>query len=364
MKLDSSEARLLKLVLERPGLTRHDLAKAMQTSVATVAALVRSLTVSGALIQCGAAASTGGRPASRVSISPKLGHCFSHQILDGRLASCAIDAKGKVLAQVDRPVADVATIFRAIDAAEMELSVKVPNEPALASTLVVPGVVDRSTNTGIAPWVFGRQPFDPAAAGCASRLVSAAGALMAMQRLKVGEPFTGRWVSIDMAGGLSGLLMTDKLEVVPLELAALDPAPEIVDIEALEKAISRAGETPGTTLGKHLSQGSAVDALCAAEREGDERACKLFDSLISDVAEFVRCACRVLRPRRIILCFWLLDGMDCLDVAKQAISRKCGISIDAITLVSPKEAVEHRWVGAGLAGFDMRLGELEAGKQS
>lgn len=361
MKLDSSEARLLKLVLHRPGLTRHDLAAAMQTSVPTIASLVRSLSTSGAVVQSGAATSTGGRPASRISISPGFGHCYAHQILEGRLASCAIDAQGKVLAQVDRPVKDIPTTFRAVDAAEMELSVKVPDRPALASTLVVPGIVDRTSNTGIAPWVYGLQHFEPAGAGCASRLVSSAGALYAMQVFGQGVPFTGRWVAIDMACGLSGVFVSDKQEVVPLELTALDPTRSIVCKEEVEAAILEAAKSPGSAIEKKLAQLSPIEALCEAERAGDEKACELFDSTVSRTAEFVRSACRVMRPRRILLCFWLLDGMRCHESVRAAISRKAGVPAGSLVLVSPKDAVEQRWIGAGLAGLDMRLAEMESG---
>jgi hypothetical protein len=359
MKLDSSEARLVRLVLERPGLTRHDLSGMMHTSVATVASLVRSLTESGALVQDGSAASTGGRPATKLSVSADLGHCFSHQILDGRLTSCAMDARGNVLATVDRPVAGAPTIFRAVDAAEMELSVKVPDGLPLASALVLSGLVERATNTGMAPWTFGSQTFDPSSAGCASRLVSAAGSLIAMQTLRLGVPFTGRWVAIDMTDGLSGLLVTEGAETVPLDLSALEPCQELVRREALDAKIVDAAARPGSLLARALTSLSPIEALAAAESTGDEAATSLFDDLVVQTAGFVRLACRVLRPRKLIICTWL-GGLSPQAVhIKVALARRLSLPAEDVIVVSPQEAIEHRWVGAGLAALDLRLADIE-----
>ena len=364
MKFESAEAKLVRLVLERPALTRYDLSRLMQTSLATVAALVRTLSESGALVQSGNAVSTGGRPAAKLSVSPMLGHCFAHQILEGRLASCAINARGKVLAQVDRPIDDVAGCLRGVDAAEMELSVKIDNGPTLASGLVVPGFVDLAANKGVAPWLFGIQVFDPGAAGYSSRLVSGAGALIGMRILRLGEEFTGRWVALDMAGGLSGLLVTDRMEPVPLDLTALEPPPEIISRDQLETFVLAATSNPCGLIARKSETMSITNAFLSAEAEGDERAGRIFDELLAKTAAFARTACRALRPRKLIVTSWLIGSGSSREAVANVFARRCGLPLEDVILVSPAEATEHRWVGAGLAALDMRLAALENGTKA
>src|SRR5688572_18771104 len=121
MKLDSPEARVVRLVLGRPGMTRSELADANRASAVATAAIARGLVERGALVESGAAPSTGGRPAARLFVSSEFGHCYSHQVIEGRLHSCALDARGKILWRVDRPIDDATSMIRGVDAAEMEL---------------------------------------------------------------------------------------------------------------------------------------------------------------------------------------------------------------------------------------------------
>ncbi|MDQ2985215.1 MAG: hypothetical protein M3R13_00670 [Armatimonadota bacterium] len=361
MKLDSSEARVVRQVLERPGMTRNELADAIRTGTATTAAIARGLVERGALVESGATPSTGGRPAARLFVSSDFGHCFSHQVIEGRLHSCALDARGKILNRVDRPIDDVPSLIRGVDAAEMELSVKVPDGPPLASGIVVPGIVDRCTNTGEAHWLFGRDVINPAGTANNSLVISSAGCLTAMLEMGFNERFAGPWVSIDMAEGLSGLLLTRRCEAVPLHVTGLEPMPELVSKRSLFEAVDLAAVKKSSILGRKLATSKVpLSAVSAAVNEGDEVAATLVDELVIATVEFIGSVVRTLRPLRLILSSNLLDeALGCEESFRTALQRRGGLSGAAITLISPKAAIDQRFSGAALAAFDIRLSEIE-----
>jgi hypothetical protein len=361
MDLDPYEARAVRLVLENPGMTRHALAEALPAGIATSTAIAKSLVGKGALEEAGVAPSTGGRRAACLSIRSSWGHLFSHQALDGRLHSCVTDAAGKILAKVDRPIRDVKTLFRGVDAAEMELSVKVADGPTLGSAIVVSGTVDRCANRGVASWVHDGEAVDPAANGSHSLVISSAGCHTAWLEMGLATKFNGPWVSIDMAEGLSGLLLTKRCEAVPLDLACLSPDDSLILRHIWEQKTMQRLSRSGAATAKLLANGGELTtALATASADGATDATRVIDEVVDQTCEFVNRAACVLNPKRLLLCANVLDEkLAAHDLIRVALHRRGGFPLDGIHLICPGPAVGVRFSGAALAALNITLSSLE-----
>lgn len=359
MKLDPIEAKVVRLVLGRPGVTRGEIAAALPLSAATLAGVVKSLVKRQALVESSLAPSSGGRPAARLQVSEQFGYCYSHQYAEGKLSSCVTDATGSILHLVSRPVEDPASLFRGIDAAELELSVKVEDRPALVSVLVVPGEVDRYDTWGVARWVFGNEQLEVPKKGSRLRLVSAAGSLSAYEATRMCQEFDGPWASIDLSDCLSGLYLTRSHEGVSLDLPALGVEPSLAMKDALEERILSASADRGSSLRAYLETKPPLFALGCAEQEGDETACDLVDSLVSETAGLVRDAVRVLSPNRLILASLLVgEPLNCDDELRLRLHRRVGIDPANITLVSSSDVMQRRFCGGALSAMNQTLRDI------
>lgn len=360
IELDASEARAVRFALKSPGLTRADLAEVLGASAPTATALAKRLVNSGVLVEDGATASTGGRPAAKLYVSRSIGYCCSHQVIRGRLTSCALDPSGGILGTVDRPIADVASMLRGVSAAELELSVKAPNLTLITSGIVVPGIVDRRSNTGEAPWLFGKELIDPSGVAPHSFLVSAASSLTSKQEASTSIGSSGPWLALDLADSLSGLFLTRGGTPVPLDLAHLEPNPAIILAESLDDAVRRAAESRSSRLGAKLKQSTPQDALSSAHHENDSVACSLVDRLVAETLAFIRNVARTLRPQKLILSSNLLDPkLGLADTMLNGIVRHAGMPRDEIVLIPPADVIEHRFVGASGAALNLMLGNVE-----
>ena len=359
--LDAYEARVVRLVLENPGTTRNDLSEALRSSIATTTTIAKTLVTRGVLEEGGAAPSTGGRRAARLVVRPGWGHTFAHQTICGRLFSTVMDARGNILSRVDRPISDVPSLFRAVDAAEMELSVKVPDGPALASAIVVPGSADRAENVGNAPWMFGHEIIDPKSAGNQSLIISSAGCHTAWLEMREGVRFNGPWVSVDVVDGLSGLLLTKRSEAVPLDLNCLDPDDSLIMRCALEARIVDFAKRRGNSLAKRLTDAKDVMAsLGFCSEAGNPAANRVIDGLVEQTCDFIQLACRALSPKRLLVSSHVLDrGLGAQDLLRAALHRRAGFPKDGIHLADPSTAVEMRFTGAALAALNIRLRSME-----
>lgn len=360
IELDGSGARAVRLALKQPGSTRTELAKTLGTSSQTAAALIKRLVDTKVLVESGATASTGGRPATKLFVSDRIGHCCSHQVIKGRLTSCAVDTSGSIFGRVDRPVKDIQSMLRGVGAAELELSVKAPDRSLLASGIIVPGIVDRATNTGEAPWLFGKDVIDPAALAPGSFVLSSASCLLSKQEASLGVQ-TGRpWLAVDMANSLSGLFLSRNGESIQLDLAHWEPDPAIVLVEALDEAILRSAGSRSSHLSRKLAVSSPREALASALDENDHVACTLVDRLVIETIDFVRNTARTLRPKGLILASNLLDPILRLaDPIMNGLVRQAGMKPDSVVLISPQDVLEQRFVGACCEALDLRLGEVE-----
>jgi hypothetical protein len=275
-------------------------------------------------------------------------------VIRGRLTSYAGDLVGNLLGSVDRPVNDIPSMLRGVGAAELELSVKAPDRGLLVSAIVVPGVVDRRSNTGEAPWLFGKETIDPRSDSPHSFLISGAGSLTAKHATQ-----DGTWMALDLANSLSGLLLTRMGEPIPLDLAHLEPNPAIISDEALELEIQRAAESKSSVLGKMLLGESPVQALSGAVRENDHVACALVDRLVGETLDLVRTAARTLRPTKLLLSSPLLDPiLELEETMAMGLARHIGMNRAAIMLVSPRQVLDDRFIGACRAALNLRLGEV------
>jgi len=360
IELDASEARAVRLALKQPGLTRNDLGALLGASAPTTAALVKRLVQSEMFIEDGAAPSTGGRPAAKLYVSERIGYCCSHQVVRGRLTSFAATPSGSVLGSVDRPVKDIPSMLRGVGAAELELSVRAPDRVLLASGIVIPGIVDQRTNTGEAPWLFGKETIDPAAIASSSILISSAGCLTSRQEMSTSISADGPWLAVDMANSLSGLFLTQRGEPVPLDLAHLEPNPAIISDDALERAIRQAAESKSSLLGKKLADNPPLEAFAEALQDNDQVACGLVDRLVAETLEFARNLARTLRPNRLILASNLLDpALELNDTIRTGMIRQAGVKSEALVLIAPQDVIEQRFVGACSAALSRRLGDVE-----
>lgn len=99
IRLDPSNARIVRLLVENPGLVRGQLAHALGSNTSSVTSLVRTLLETGVLVEEGHEHSRGGRPATRLQVSKNLAVALAHAISDHRLYSASINLGGEILAQ-------------------------------------------------------------------------------------------------------------------------------------------------------------------------------------------------------------------------------------------------------------------------
>jgi hypothetical protein len=99
IRLDPSNARIVRLLVENPGLVRGQLARALGLNLASVAPLVRALLEVGVLVEEGHENSRGGRPATRLKVSKNLAVALAHAVIGDHLHSASINLDGEVLAQ-------------------------------------------------------------------------------------------------------------------------------------------------------------------------------------------------------------------------------------------------------------------------
>jgi len=356
VELDASEAAVVRLALKHPGITRTELAHAIGSSSLAVGGLVKRLIYAGALVENGATSSTGGRPAAKLFVSDRMGYCCSHQVLNGRLTSVAMSLSGDTLGRVDRPVTDISGMLRGVGAAELELSVKAGDRPLISSAVAVSGTVERKTNTGEAPWLFGKETIDPSSAAPHSRLVSSASCLISKYSNWSAE---GTWLALDITSGLSCEFQTQRGEQVTLDVAHLEPDPSILLVEALDEAIRSAAASRSSMLGNRLADATPRQALASVAAQNDHVACALVDSLVEDTLTFVKSAARSLRPDRLILAANLLDPMfGLIDTIRTGLVRRVDVGKDSVFLVPPRDAIEDRFAGACTAALELRLLEI------
>lgn len=336
IELDAGESRAVRGVLERPGLTRAELAADIAVSMPTASALVKRLLDLGVLVESGSTPSTGGRPAVKLSLSKGFGYTCSHQFMDGRLASCAIGPTGQMLGMVDRPVADASGAVRAIAAAELELTAKTGDLRQLASAMIIPGTVDHISNTGVAPWQFGSGVFDPSGTSPQTLLLSSSECLST----------SSGSIAVDMVHCLSGTFIAPGGEKVPLRLDHFDPDPAAVSAHALGDAIREAASGAASAI--EASEGADPKAaLAKALAANDYSARKLADRLTGDVLEFVGVLCRTLRPGRLVVASVLADpALGLAEEIAAGLHRYTGIAPQNINLVAPQAAIEARFLRA------------------
>lgn len=92
LSLSPEEARLVRIVLDKPGIVRADLADILDLSQASLAGIIKRLFENGVLEEAGKASSQGGRRASQLAISPQLALIHLKGTVELEAVSLAFDA--------------------------------------------------------------------------------------------------------------------------------------------------------------------------------------------------------------------------------------------------------------------------------
>ncbi|MCH8275024.1 MAG: MarR family transcriptional regulator [Armatimonadetes bacterium] len=367
--LNPGDARVVRHVLERPGIVRSALAEALDLSAAGAAVMIRGLVRQGVLVEAGRAPSGGGRRAAQLFVRPELAHAHAHTVEPGCLRSGVVNLAGEVVASTEATLEGAGGFPEAVERNSERLGRAVKRARVVAVVVTAPGLPEPNAPASFrVPWLFGVRPLDvssvPSANGAVC-LCSNAEALLRAEAAVDPAMYEERALAVDLCGGATAYAAWPGAGGLALDLAAFRPAPETMLRAALERKVVEASAEPESDLGPRLKDtADAIEALAAAEAEGDPTAAGVVDALTDAIAELLAGVVRLVRPSRVLLSCWAVAaGLCSEDAVRRRVRRLCPPGVaEAMSLQFAEPDVWRPAVGAGLLALGRWLEALESGR--
>ncbi|MGI8922896.1 MAG: hypothetical protein ACR2HJ_02455 [Fimbriimonadales bacterium] len=355
------DARIVRIVLRRPGIVRGELAAALAISPASAAVATKDLVHRGALMQSGQAPSQGGRPATRLRIAPRFAAAYAHSVIYAGLRSGLVDAGGTVLKAITQDIPRAQDAGCVVQHAEEDLAPYADGVNITGSTLILPGSPHPERKTvGKAPWLFGAREID------ADRpVLTNAEALLRSECAFEPDLLNSLGLVLDMNDGASAVISTPPGSRVLLNLMGMRGPEEAYVRSAFVRLIREHAKRPDSSLGLRLEEGmDEVEALGLCESEGDIVACALVDETSDAVSKFVASLARMVRPVNLVVASWLFAAKVCQpDDIRRRVRRMCPHGVVSRLSFRCTEADEHsHLVGGALCAIDSWLAKLEHAK--
>ncbi len=355
------DARIVRIVLQRPGIVRGELAEALGISPAGAAVAARDLVHRGALMESGQAPSQGGRPATRLRIAPRLAAAFAHAISHSGLQSGLVDASGAVLKLTSPRSLKAKDVACRVQEAEEELAPFSDGINIAGSTLVMPGSPHPDyPHLGKAPWLFGARELD------ADRpILTNAEALLRSECALEQGLLNALGLALDLNDGASAVILTPQGSRVLLNLMGMSGPEETYVRPVFAQRIREYAKRVDSSLGLRLEEGmDAAEALHLCESEGDIVACAVVDETSDAVSKFVASLARMVRPVNLVVASWLFAAKVCQpDDIRRRVRRMCPPGVVSRLAFRCTEADEHsHLIGGALCAIDSWLAKLEGAK--
>jgi hypothetical protein len=340
-RLSSTDARCARLVFERPGSTRAELADLLGLSGASLAALVKRLSVRELIGEAGLAKSRGGRKAGQLTIAPKLAMVVAHSVSVGCVRSAIVNAWGELSSHRETHA----------DPSGFSFVCGLEGDGVIAEVVCVPAY---PTSPISSKTVFNRRGV------CVPdgvRIVSGAEALLAFAGRRDSAVWDSTSLCVDLSDGATGVAREKHGGEIRLDLSPLGASDELLCAEALPDWIEDDG-------GQIDSSKAKVEAIAAAESQGDPEAAKICDRLAESAAEFLSKAATLFQPQQMIVAVAdHVERLVDLERLRRQTRRMCSRKLnDALTLRVLETTPWTRVSGAGLAAIRNWLIELESSR--
>lgn len=339
-----SDARTVRFVFERNGLTRGDLADLMGVSAASITGVVKRLTDSEAIQESGQVRSRGGRKAGQLVIQPDFAHVWAHSMTATHVRSAIVNAWGEIKGSREVRVDSAAQAARAL-ALDSDRGAPRGNPGLLAASVAVPGIPGAGRVS--TRWLFhGSEVRLPE--NCAS--ISAADALLA----HFGRQDPTTWINltlcVDLGSGATATVFAPDGPRIPLDLDALCPDERLIDPSKLPILPNSRSDDPTNV--SRISQG---------ERDGDPDAARICDELLASAADFLSRLAQLVRPCKFLIALSdHLEQIIDLEQLKRATRRRCSRAVnDQMSIRLLETNPWTRVSGAGLMTIHNWLVEAE-----